>query len=216
MENAEKPFVFVVMPFAPEWGDVYELGIRPACEAAGAHCSRVDEQIFLESILERIYVQIERADMVVAEMTGRNPNVLYETGYAHGMGKPVVLLTRSTEDIPFDLRHYPHIVYGTSIANLKQELQKRIHSLISSPTEFKSTAFRQQQKEQAARDRITAHIENYLRAKSFTMVSFEKIRENVNENYSDAVLLRLIDQSPTKFRRVKIKGGRPGIGIVVK
>src|SRR5690242_9642806 len=90
-----RPFVFVVMSFAQEFADIYELGIRPACESVGADCARVDEQIFLESILERIYGQIESADIVVAEMTGHNPNVFYETGYAHGLRKPVVLLTRS-------------------------------------------------------------------------------------------------------------------------
>jgi hypothetical protein len=63
---------------------------------------------------------------------------------------------------------------------------------------------------------MSGHIENYLRAKNFKMVSFEKIRENVNENYSDAGLRHLIDESPAKFRRVKIKGGRPGIGLVPK
>ena len=209
-------FVFVVMPFAPEFGDVYELGIRPACEASGTVCERVDEQIFLESILDQIYKQIERADIVVAEMTGRNPNVLYEVGYAHGMGKPVILLTKSAEDIPFDLRHYPHVVYGESIASLKHQLQKRIQFLVSHPVEFVASSFRIEQKRKAENDRVAAHVENYLRAKNFSMVSFEKIRENVNENYSNDLLLRLIDESPAKFRRVKIKGGRPGIGLVQK
>jgi hypothetical protein len=76
------------MNFAPQFGDVYELGIKPACADAGAACVRVDEQIFLESILERIYGEIERADIVAAEMTGRNPNVFYEVGYAHGWLSP--------------------------------------------------------------------------------------------------------------------------------
>ena len=66
----DRPFVFVIMSFGAEFGDVYELGIRPACEAAGVDCQRVDEQFFLESILERIYGQIERADIVIAELTG--------------------------------------------------------------------------------------------------------------------------------------------------
>jgi hypothetical protein len=105
--TARKPFVFVVMPFSPVWNDAYELGIKPACEAAGAECARVDEQIFLETILDRIYAQIERADLIIAEMTGRNPNVYYEAGFAHGLAKPVILLTNSAEDIPFDLRQYP-------------------------------------------------------------------------------------------------------------
>src|ERR1700735_3927748 len=102
-EQRARLSVFVVMPFTDEFKDHYELGIKPACENAGASCVRVDEQLFLENILERIYGQIKTADVVVAEMTSRNPNVFYEVGYARGLGKPVILLTSNASDIPFDL-----------------------------------------------------------------------------------------------------------------
>jgi nucleoside 2-deoxyribosyltransferase len=202
------------MSFAAEFADVYELGIKPACEAAGADCARVDEQIFLESILERIYGEIERSDIVVAEMTGRNPNVFYEAGYAHGLGKPVVLVTKSADDIPFDLRHYPLVVYGNSITNLKRELQKRVAVLAADPKKAMAASMRAEQKARAQLDRMAAHIENYLNAKNFKMVGFERIRSNINDDYSDEMLRRLIDERPDKFRRVIMKGNRPGIGRV--
>jgi len=209
-----KPFVFVVMSFAAEFADVYELGIKPACEAAGADCARVDEQIFLESILHRIYGEIERADIVIAEMTGRNPNVFYEVGYAHGLGKPVVLVTKSADDIPFDLRHYPHVVYADSITNLKRELQKRMAVLVADPKKAVASSIRAEQKARAKLDRMAAHIGNYMNAKGFKMVGFERIRNNINDDYSDELLRRLIDERPDKFRRVTMKGNRPGIGRV--
>ena len=81
-DTKPKPFVFVLMPFAEQFDDVYQLGIKAACEEAGAYCERVDEQIFEEIILSRVYNQITKADLIVAEMTGRNPNVFYEVGYA--------------------------------------------------------------------------------------------------------------------------------------
>ena len=84
--TAPKPFVFVLMPFDDEFRDIYEVGIKPACEKAGAYAERVDEQIFTESILDRIYNQISKADLIISDMTGRNPNVFYETGYAHALG----------------------------------------------------------------------------------------------------------------------------------
>lgn len=121
-----KPFVFVLMPFAGEFDDVYKLGIRPACEEVGAYAERVDEQLFVGSITQRIYNQISKADVVVADMTGRNPNVFYEVGYAHALGKPVVLLSRAADDIPFDLKDYPHIIYGGSIADLIPNLTKKV------------------------------------------------------------------------------------------
>jgi hypothetical protein len=53
-----KPFAFVVMPFAKEFDDVYRFGIKSACIDAGAYCERVDEQIFHEDILDRVYNQL--------------------------------------------------------------------------------------------------------------------------------------------------------------
>jgi hypothetical protein len=125
--TSPKPFVFVLMPFDHDFDDIYKLGIKPACASAGAYAERVDEQIFQESILERIYNQISKADIIVADMTGRNPNVFYETGYAHALGKPVIFLTQKADDIPFDLKHYPFIVYGGRIADqLLPDLEKKV------------------------------------------------------------------------------------------
>jgi hypothetical protein len=124
--TAPKPFVFVLMPFATEFNDIYTFGIKGAAEEIGAYAERLDEQIFAENILERLYNQINKADVIVADMTGRNPNVFYEVGYAHALGKIVLLLTKNTDDIPFDLKHYPHIVYGGSIVHIRSELSKRL------------------------------------------------------------------------------------------
>jgi len=121
------------MPFEASFDDVYKLGIKPAAESAGSYCERLDEQIFLESMLARIYNQIAKADLVVADMTGRNPNVFYEVGYAHALGKTVILLTKNADDIPFDLKHYPHIVYQGSIVDLKENLQRRISHHLANP-----------------------------------------------------------------------------------
>lgn len=127
------------MPFAPSFNDIYEFGIKGACIDVGVYCERVDEQVFLGSMLDRIYNQISRADLLVADMTGRNPNVFYEVGYAHALGKNVVLLTQQAEDIPFDFKHFPHIIYGTQIKDLRTELARRIkHFAFDSPTAIQS------------------------------------------------------------------------------
>jgi hypothetical protein len=57
---------------------------------------------------------------------------------------------------------------------------------------------------------MAKHILNYLRANNFTKVSFDRIRERINADYSDKLLLKLIDTSPDKFRRVNMKGDKPG------
>lgn len=123
---SQKPFVFVLMPFASGFDDIYRYGIKKACEDQGAYCERVDEQMFDGTILDRIYNQISRADVIVSDMTGKNPNVFYETGYAHALKKKVILLTQKTEDIPFDLKHYSHIVYDGRIASLADQLGPRV------------------------------------------------------------------------------------------
>lgn len=129
LSTAPKPFVFVLMPFNNDFDDIYELGIKEAAKEVGAYAERVDEQIFNEGILERIFNQISKADVIVADMTGRNPNVFYEVGYAHALGKIVLLLTQKADDIPFDLKHKQHIVYGNNgskIQSLRSELNPKL------------------------------------------------------------------------------------------
>lgn len=128
-----KPFCFVLMPFSESFDDTYELGIKAVCKDAGAYCERVDEQIFNERILDRVYNQISKADIIIADMTGRNANVFYEVGYAHALGKRTILLTQNTDDIPFDLKDYPHIIYGGKITDLKEKLTKRVEWFIANP-----------------------------------------------------------------------------------
>lgn len=124
--TSPKPFVFVLMPFLKEFDDIYKFGIKGAAEDVGAYAERVDEQNYTEGILDRIYNQINKADVIVADMTGQNPNVFYEVGYAHALGKIVLLITKEAEDIPFDLKHRPHIVYGGKIHKLREELGRKL------------------------------------------------------------------------------------------
>jgi len=128
-----KLFCFVLMPFDKSFDDVYKIGIKESCEAAGAYCERVDEQIFNERILDRIYNQIAKADLIIADMTGRNANVFYEVGYAHALGKTTVLLTSKADDIPFDLKHFSHIVYGNSLIDLRAQLTKHVKWFVENP-----------------------------------------------------------------------------------
>ncbi|MDQ6700084.1 MAG: hypothetical protein M3Z36_07845 [Acidobacteriota bacterium] len=205
----EKPFVFVIMPFESKFADAYNLGIKPACEVAGAICERVDEQTFVANILQRIYDEITRADVVVADMTGRNPNVFYEAGFAHGVGKQVILLTQKGDEIPFDLKHYPFVIYE-SITMLKSELEKKVRWCLNHPNEG---AIRSPAQQEFAR--MSKHIMNYFEAhREFKMISFDRIRENINGKYTDEKLSALIDQMPEHFRRTKMEGNRPGIGLV--
>ncbi len=113
---------FIIMPFSEEFDDIYNLGIKQVCEEQGVEASRLDEQLFHEGMLERIYQEIENCDFIIADLSDKNPNVFYELGYAHALGKLCLLITKNTSDIPFDPKHKRHIVYRKSIVNLKNML----------------------------------------------------------------------------------------------
>lgn len=127
-----KSQVFVLMPFSAKFDDLLTQ-IKAAATRAGAVAERVDEQLYDEDILNRIVGQIEKADAIVAVMTGKSANVFYEVGIAHALKKHVVLLTNNAEDIPFDLKHCRHVVYGKSRANFGRELTRELKWVLSNP-----------------------------------------------------------------------------------
>lgn len=105
---------FVIMPFVGTFGTTYERVIRPAVEAAGLVCVRADELFSRPQITHDIWKQIRSCRVVLAELTGRNPNVLYELGLAHAIGKPAIIITREEQDVPFDLKALRYLYYDTN------------------------------------------------------------------------------------------------------
>ena len=91
---------------------IAERDIRPTIERIdGLRCLRADDIYDNRPIIEDIWRQINESAIVISELTERNPNVFYETGIAHTIGKEVILITQSMDDVPFDLRHLRCIVY---------------------------------------------------------------------------------------------------------
>ncbi len=129
LETRQKKRVFVVMPFAPEYDDIYILGIRETAEKLDLVSERADEIENIESVIEMIRDKIESCDAIIADTTAKNPNVFYEIGYAHGVRKPVVLICRENESIPFDLQNINFIRY-TSIIDLRDKLGRRLKSIL--------------------------------------------------------------------------------------
>ncbi len=102
------------MPFASEFDEVYQV-IRETVENHRFECIRADERYLVGSIMDDVNEQIERADLIVADLTGRNPNVFYEVGYAAALGKPVIQIAQSANDLPFDVRYVRTFSYSTKI-----------------------------------------------------------------------------------------------------
>ncbi len=104
---------FVIMPFDPEFLPIYEDLIKPALEDAGFNVARADSFLDQQNILRNIVRGIGSADLIVADLTTLNPNVLYELGLCHGLRIPTILLAQAMDEVPFDLRTYMIQIYST-------------------------------------------------------------------------------------------------------
>jgi nucleoside 2-deoxyribosyltransferase len=117
---------FVIMPFNEKYDDIYQIGIKETAKASDIKAYRLDEELFDEGMLDKIYKEINNCDFIIADLSDKNPNVFYELGYAHAIEKLCILITKEASNIPFDLKHKRHIVYGDSIVHLQEQLKKNI------------------------------------------------------------------------------------------
>jgi len=110
---------FVLMPFDERFKIVYET-ITKALKGLMI-CRRADDLPLGRPILERVLTGIRSAELIVADLTGKNANVFYELGLAHTQTKNVLLLTQDINDVPFDLRGlFCHQYSPNSVAGLKR------------------------------------------------------------------------------------------------
>lgn len=132
-------YCFVLMPFQDELLEVYEDCIKEALKEIDYLCERADDIFHNTSIIDVIWTKICSAEIIVADLTGKNPNVFYEVGIAHTLGKEVILLTQNPEDVPFDLRHLRYIHYsntGRGLMALKENLKTTITSITTEGREY--------------------------------------------------------------------------------
>ncbi len=132
----EEDLCFVLMPFAKEFQPLYDDHIKPTVKRAGLKCVRADDLFGPRAIIYDIWKYIGKARVVIADLTGKNPNVFYEVGLGHALDKRVILLTQSMDDIPFDLRHLRCIVYRydpRGAAALERKLSRAIEEVLQEP-----------------------------------------------------------------------------------
>lgn len=114
---------FVIMPFEKTLDGYYSKLIKPTLESMGYQVKRADEIYGTRPIIDDITSEIEGADILVADATGKNPNVNYELGYAHAKGKKVIIITQNVTDIPFDYRHRRAIIYHPVEVDWQEKLK---------------------------------------------------------------------------------------------
>ena len=124
--------VAVMMPFSQEFNEVHET-IKAACTDLGVTTRRVDEIYGPRKIMDDIFSTIAQSQAVVSDLTGRNPNVLYETGLAHALDRDVVAIVQNDEDVPFDLKHIRFVKYVQNtegLGKLRSELRRSLQEVL--------------------------------------------------------------------------------------
>lgn len=123
--EVDNRLVFVLTPFNDNYRDSF-IYIREVCSRLNLKCIRGDEDYISNEIFPSIIKQILKSRLIIANITGRNPNVMYELGVAHALGKTTIIVAQDFTDIPFDLNNRRIILYKS-----ENELQKKLEQSIT-------------------------------------------------------------------------------------
>ncbi len=119
------------MPFKEELNDIYQEVIKDVALESNFTSSRADEIYSNSTIMADVLKGIEEAEVIIADLTNKNPNVLYELGLAHcrKVSEKVIILSQNINDVPFDIKHYRVIIYKNSISGAKKLKRDLIDAL---------------------------------------------------------------------------------------
>lgn len=117
---------FVISPFGGYFDLYYRDVYRPAVLEAGLEAVRADDLFRASNILSDVWRLIRESRVLLADVTGKNPNVFYELGLAHAARKPVVIVTADIADVPFDLQPLRVLVYDVRQPTWGETLQASI------------------------------------------------------------------------------------------
>jgi hypothetical protein len=135
-----RKYVFIAMPFEEPWSQVVRDLVESACgrvhdAGLALRWERADEIDKPGRITAQILDSLSAADVVIADITGANANVIYEIGYAEGNGTPVIVLSQAPEDSPFDLQDLRQIAYSVSeIDVVRGKLARQLQEALGTGT----------------------------------------------------------------------------------
>ncbi|MGY8817960.1 MAG: hypothetical protein ACKVLM_01000 [Pseudomonadales bacterium] len=130
-KKLNEKLISVMMPFNPGFNGTYSA-VKKVTDYMNLECLRADDIWDNSTFIQDIFDLIFCSKVVVVDFTGKNPNVMYETGIAHTLGKIVIPITQSLDDIPSDLGHHRALKYYPNeegLRNLSNELYKRIQAI---------------------------------------------------------------------------------------
>jgi len=137
--STQPPLAFILMPFDAEFADVYADLIQTPLESAGFQVRRADSLLNQRSVLQDVVRGIADAALIVADVSGLNPNVMYELGLAHALGKRTIMITRDIDELPFDLRPYranPYSVRFTEAGQIVATLEEIGKAVLAGTAQF--------------------------------------------------------------------------------
>jgi hypothetical protein len=125
--------IFVLMPFAKDFKPIFEDHIKKVGKEIFMNVFRADDLFTNNSILEGIWKSINSSRIVIADLTTKNPNVFYEIGLCHAIGKDVVLIAQNQDDVPSDFPHLRVLFYTYTprgMAEFESSLKKRLYTIL--------------------------------------------------------------------------------------
>jgi hypothetical protein len=132
--ESDRPRLFVAMEYREPFDTFYQKVIKPQAES-DFEVVRMDEKFGPGVIFQDMQREIAQADVVIAEITPSNPNVFYELGYAHALGKPTILLAQRGVDLPFDIRSFRVVFCDDTIGGkdrVEEDLSKHLDAILES------------------------------------------------------------------------------------
>lgn len=224
-----KKKVFMIMPFTDEFFEVFEMLKRTfdndfEFSHAGAEGNP-------QNILKDIFPPIYHADVVIADLTGQNPNVMYELGVAHTFNKKTLIITQDKiANLPFDLKQYRTQDYSTHFLkfdNLVNFIRKNLYGAIDYSAVFSNPVRDSFSPDEIKEIKIfvektITHLENdyekgfldYMVSIETEAISFTQELEQVTEEM--AVMANGMTQCISEIERVKKGGGMGNTSFVQK
>ncbi|MCK4368571.1 MAG: hypothetical protein KAV68_02735 [Dehalococcoidales bacterium] len=164
MNNKKK--CFVIMPVSKtkscteaEWTGIFEHMVKPAVTGSrlGFECERAKPRsgAFIKDILEGL----NRSEVVIADLTNRNPNVCYELGIRHTLKNRTILIAQNIDDVPSDLQSYWVVVYKKDLTGAS-EFKKKVRDIL-----------KEMQKDPKKPD---SPVADFLHLKNIDIIAYEK------------------------------------------
>ena len=225
-QKEEMKLCFVLTPFKEPFNTYYLKIIEPAIKSAGLLAIRGDSLFRPSPIMDDIWKFIQRARVILAELTEKNPNVFYELGLSHSLGKPVILISETIDDVPFDLRSLRVLQYNKDDPDwgdkLRNAIIQSLKETLENPSETVPPMFRKIIESQAPEEtealvRI-AKLEAQIEAMHFELQQisegpYEISNESLelfgvrvrHETYGEGEILSSRGTQPNRIFRIQFK-----------